>query len=64
MSAHGLRRYRSCCLSKCLDDADVDTLLEQVKGEGMSQRVWAHSLVILGVLGCFLHSAVQLTDRD
>ena len=43
-----------------LNDADIDTLLEQVSGKRMPQCVRAYPLVDLGALGRFLHDAMQL----
>jgi len=43
-----------------LDDADIDLLLEQVRGKGVAQRVHRDPLVDARVQGCAVHRAVEL----
>ena len=47
-----------------LNDADIDVLLEQMRGEAVPQRVRADALADPRRLGCLADSAVELPRRD
>src|ERR687889_747050 len=46
-----------------LDDANVDVLLQQMRGEAVAQCVRRHPLADPGGLGCGVDGAVHLTGR-
>src|ERR1035437_353721 len=43
-----------------LDDADVDAILEQMRGEAVAQRMRAHTLGDAGGLCCLFDDAAEL----
>src|ERR1700758_4692221 len=47
-----------------LDDADVDILLEQMRGEAVPQCMGRHLLANAGRLRCLMDGAVELAGRD
>ena len=49
---------------KCLDHANIDILLEEVRGETVLQRVRRHALLDPGGLGGGTDGAAKLTGRQ
>ena len=47
-----------------LDDADIDILLEQMRGKAMPLGVRTDALAKIGPLSRLLNRTVQLTGRD
>ena len=49
---------------KCLNHANIDILLEEVRGEAVPQRVWRHALLDPRGLGGGTDGAAQLAGRQ
>ena len=49
---------------KCLKHANIDILLEEVRGETVPQCVWRHALLDPGGLGSGTDSAAELAGRQ
>src|SRR5258707_6889736 len=47
-----------------LDDANIDILLQQVRGEAVAQRMGRHPLLDAGRLRRLMDRAVELAGRD
>src|SRR3546814_6793098 len=47
-----------------LDDADIDTVFEEVGGEAVAERMRPDPLVDIGGLSCFDDDAVELAGAD
>jgi len=49
---------------KCLDHANIDILLQEVRGETVPQRVWRHALRDPRGLGGATDGATELAGRQ
>ena len=49
---------------KCLDHANIDILLQEVRGETVPQRVWRHALLDTRGLGGGTDGAAELAGRQ
>src|SRR5215472_5367513 len=49
---------------ECLDNANIDILLEEVRGEAVPQCVWRHALLDPGGLGGGTDGAAELAGRQ
>src|SRR3546814_19023208 len=47
-----------------LDDADIDAILEQVRGEAVAQGVRSDTLVDIRGLGCLYDDPIELARAD
>src|SRR3954464_11150155 len=47
-----------------LDDADVDVLFQQMRGEAVPERVWGHALGDPGLLRGGMEGAVELARGE
>jgi hypothetical protein len=49
---------------KCLNHANIDILLEQMRGEAVPQRVWRHALLDPRSLGGGVDGTTELASRQ